>query len=443
MNITLANGTGSGPCVSNATMGITQLYEDIKLIYLSQQNVQFVNNFTQNKLSEMNVPNPNEQELISTMNEVLEKQLPIIFQKELKNVSIDDLKTKYENIVINLNKKALTQLFEEFSLKKKRDQYKKNKLSTIREEEQPVQEETTTTNTTISPIVSSQNQNTTSNLKESESQTEDLKTSTSTSTNTSTSTRTNSIENTTNEHKRLLLFSDKRDKILFPHSNEYQIENLNIKNVKNISLKRLIITNRIYNINNTNNSLILIENNQKTTINLPVGRYTENILLDKISSLLTRCSTKDDLVYHCKLDPILRKCILSVSGNGSLQNHYFGIDFCSDLNKILGFNKKIYLNNNKYLAESFIDLHNQDTLFLKLNKQYNLVKTNDSEQFEFFEMINVSPYNFNDKIDISFNNIGYTKNKSFDVNDLNIEWVNENNKKIELNSEYILFFDFE
>jgi hypothetical protein len=160
--------------------------------------------------------------------------------------------------------------------------------------------------------------------------------------------------------------------------------------------------------------------------------------------LLTRCSTKDDLVYHCKLDPILRKCILSVSCNGHLQtNPYFGIDFCSDLNKILGFNKKMYLNNNKYLAESFVDLHNQDTLFLKLNKKYNQVQTNDSDHLEFFEMINVSPYNFNDKIDISFNNNGYITKKLFDVNELNVEWVNENNKKIDLNSEYILFFEFE
>lgn len=235
-----------------------------------------------------------------------------------------------------------------------------------------------------------------------------------------------------------LIQSNYRNKSEYPLDNKYSLP-LQLDNIVGFTIKNIIFNNRIYNIDNSNNRVILIENNQELAISLPLGNYTIENLCDTLSKKLNDLSILN-IEYKVEIDHLLKKMVIChAEETYYTYNTIFGLKFTSDLNKILGFTKKEYFNNNQYTAEEFFNLTQNDIVFLKLNHELNRLNTINNDPV--CAMIDISQFAFNKTVNLS--NIQTFKwNTPVSIKHLNIQWKNIENNDVLLNSDHMINLEF-
>lgn len=237
----------------------------------------------------------------------------------------------------------------------------------------------------------------------------------------------------------VLISSNARDKSEYPYDCSYNIP-LNLENIVGVSLKNIVFTNRIYNIDNHNNKITLMENNQELEICLPLGNYTIETLCDTLSQKLTNTSIQN-VEYKVYLDNLLKKIVICHSQNDAYYtfNNIFGLKFTSDLNKSLGFTKKEYFNNNEYTAEDFYNLTQNDIIIIKLNPEFNRLNYVNNDPI--FTILDISLHDFNKTINISgVQTFKWTEPIS--IKSLQINWENLYKNPVNLNSDHMLYLEF-
>jgi len=131
---------------------------------------------------------------------------------------------------------------------------------------------------------------------------------------------------------------------------------------KSINLVTFRLYVNIYNITDRNNKIHVHENSTKTEISIPIGYY-------KLESLLTHLQTQMNI--HCKHgfytiahNKLKNKIYISSQQKTQKENpNNFKLTFLSaDLQGILGFSKKEYMNNCIYVSEQ----HPTDTTGMSL-----------------------------------------------------------------------------
>jgi hypothetical protein len=131
---------------------------------------------------------------------------------------------------------------------------------------------------------------------------------------------------------------------------------------KSINLVTFRLYVNIYNITDRNNKIHVYENSTKTEISIPIGYY-------KLESLLTHLQTQmnDNCkhgVYSIVHNKLKNKIYISSQQKTQKENpNNFKLTFLSaDLQHILGFSKKEYMNNCIYVSEH----HPTDTAGMSL-----------------------------------------------------------------------------
>ena len=182
---------------------------------------------------------------------------------------------------------------------------------------------------------------------------------------------------------------------------------LNIENVGSINLDSINILYNMYNINEYNNKMYLIEQNNKVLITIPVGYYSIDQLLIVMSTLFNNASINKnkDYKFHSNLHKIKNKIFFSCELNEKekfKRNVVFGMSFIYDkypkndqrvssLQEILGFEKSEYINNTTYVTENSPNICIFEDLYVKIFvndielKKYN---TSDSS-FSYYQCLNV------------------------------------------------------
>jgi hypothetical protein len=182
---------------------------------------------------------------------------------------------------------------------------------------------------------------------------------------------------------------------------------LNIENVESINLDSINILYNMYNINEYNNKMYLIEQNNKVLITIPVGYYSIDQLLIVMSTLFNNASINKnkDYKFHSNLHKIKNKIFFSCELNEKekfKRNVVFGMSFIYDkypkndqrvssLQEILGFEKLEYINNTTYVTENPPNICIFEDLYVKVFvndielKKYN---TSDSS-FSYYQCLNV------------------------------------------------------
>ena len=182
---------------------------------------------------------------------------------------------------------------------------------------------------------------------------------------------------------------------------------LNIENVGSINLDSINILYNMYNINEYNNKMYLIEQNNKVLITIPVGYYSIDQLLIVMSTLFNNASINKnkDYKFHSNLHKIKNKIFFSCELNEKekfKRNVVFGMSFIYDkypkndqrvssLQEILGFEKSEYINNTTYVTENSPNICIFEDLYVKMFvndielKKYN---TSDSS-FSYYQCLNV------------------------------------------------------
>ena len=182
---------------------------------------------------------------------------------------------------------------------------------------------------------------------------------------------------------------------------------LNIENVGSINLDSINILYNMYNINEYNNKMYLIEQNNKVLITIPVGYYSIDQLLIVMSALFNNASINKnkDYKFHSNLHKIKNKIFFSCELNEKekfKRNVVFGMSFIYDkypkndqrvssLQEILGFEKSEYINNTTYVTENPPNICIFEDLYVKIFvndielKKYN---TSDSS-FSYYQCLNV------------------------------------------------------
>ena len=182
---------------------------------------------------------------------------------------------------------------------------------------------------------------------------------------------------------------------------------LNIENVESINLDSINILYNMYNINEYNNKMYLIEQNNKVLITIPVGYYSIDQLLIVMSTLFNNASINKnkDYKFHSNLHKIKNKIFFSCELNEKekfKRNVVFGMSFIYDkypkndqrvssLQEILGFEKSEYINNTTYVTENPPNICIFEDLYVKVFvndielKKYN---TSDSS-FSYYQCLNV------------------------------------------------------
>ena len=163
----------------------------------------------------------------------------------------------------------------------------------------------------------------------------------------------------------------------------------------------------MYNINEYNNKMYLIEQNNKVLITIPVGYYSIDQLLIVMSTLFNNASINKnkDYKFHSNLHKIKNKIFFSCELNEKekfKRNVVFGMSFIYDkypkndqrvssLQEILGFEKSEYINNTTYVTENSPNICIFEDLYVKIFvndielKKYN---TSDSS-FSYYQCLNV------------------------------------------------------
>ena len=182
---------------------------------------------------------------------------------------------------------------------------------------------------------------------------------------------------------------------------------LNIENVGSINLDSINILYNMYNINEYNNKMYLVEQNNKVLITIPVGYYSIDQLLIVMSTLFNNASINKnkDYKFHSNLHKIKNKIFFSCELNEKekfKRNVVFGMSFIYDkypkneqrvssLQEILGFEKSEYINNTTYVTENPPNICIFEDLYVKVFvndielKKYN---TSDSS-FSYYQCLNI------------------------------------------------------
>jgi hypothetical protein len=227
-----------------------------------------------------------------------------------------------------------------------------------------------------------------------------------------TNTKTNATSTT---RESLYLFSEDS---LFKDG-EYTFE-FRRKNIKNLHLESLEILNNLYNVTENNNTIEISEKNNKKIVNIPVGCYKlEDLIQCLETSIMDKCKSNNIKVTHDTY-----KNQISIKGDGPFSMNFIeNENLFIPLRFIMGFDKKNYMNNDIYLTSQHPVCNIHDNIYIKITtKEYSdIFNTKWCKDFNFYDTISFKQLDtFGDdvRINISNNNIS---NTSIDIDDISLE----------------------
>jgi hypothetical protein len=173
------------------------------------------------------------------------------------------------------------------------------------------------------------------------------------------------------KYNTVLLHCDSRDRPNYPNGSSTLFQlNLQypVRNIVEISLESAEIANTSNCFDDTNNTLIVKEQNLAKIFSyqIPVGNYTPSLLLSTIASGLTTESSisGNSYTYTCSFSSITQKLTIST---GSGQNFTFLWEANNLANQQLGFLAIDRLGyTTSYTAENTLDLAPESYIFLQL-----------------------------------------------------------------------------
>ena len=175
--------------------------------------------------------------------------------------------------------------------------------------------------------------------------------------------------------KKVYIFSE--DTIF--NDGKYNFEMKDYFKVKLVSFELL---NNLYNITENNNTFEIIDKNIKKRINIPIGCYKLNDLIDNINDKLKSNNIKMSLSPYKNRISITRDNPFSFN---FIENENLFIP----LRFMLGFSNKEYLNNNNYVSNKDPVLNIYDNIYIKIESGNDCQKfnTKSSQNFTFYERI--------------------------------------------------------
>ena len=238
---------------------------------------------------------------------------------------------------------------------------------------------------------------------------------------------------------------------------------LNIENATSINLDGINILYNMYNINEYNNKMYLIEQNNKVLITIPVGYYSIEQLLIVMSTLFNNVSINKnkDYKFYATLNKIKNKiffgCELTerekfkrnfIFGMSFIYDKYPKNDYCvSSLQDILGFEKSEYINNTTYVTENPPNTCIFEDLYVKIFvndielKKYN---TSDSS-FSYYQCLNLNMDSDFGKV-VRFSQDYYPYDiysKDYIINTISFEFYNSHMNIINIPMRFDTTFSFD
>jgi len=212
--------------------------------------------------------------------------------------------------------------------------------------------------------------------------------------------------------------------------------NFEMKDCYKVKLVSFELLNNLYNITENNNAFEITDKNIKKLVNIPIGCYKLNDLIETINDKLTQSNIKMILSTY--------KNRISINSDSP-----FSLNFIENENLfiplrfMLGFNNKEYLNNNNYVSNKDPILNIYDNIYLKIDSTYDNFNIKSSQNFKFYERIVFDQLNTFGQ-DIS----SVIKNSNFIDNECNISVElyyrhSSHNKfyKIHKKLQFVLIFD--
>jgi hypothetical protein len=199
-------------------------------------------------------------------------------------------------------------------------------------------------------------------------------------------------------------------------------------NIKSIYLTRFWMECNMYNINEFNNQFYVYENDIKIKINIPIGYYKIQELVNTIEILLNKFSI-NKLKYQVFHDHFKNKVFFTCTSREDIPTNFILMfenqNKYTPLHKMLGFKLLEYSGNNMYVSEYHAKENIFDNIYLRVfleNKEVcKYIMSNGSSYFECFNL-NYSNH-FGKGFDI--------KNEDIDIFDM-LEHINCNDISIEL-----------
>jgi len=197
---------------------------------------------------------------------------------------------------------------------------------------------------------------------------------------------------------------------------EYKFE-FRRKNIKNLNLQSFEIFNNLYNVTENNNTIEISEKNNKKSINIPVGCYNlEDLIQCLEKNIVDKCNS------NIKITHDKYKNLISIKGDGPFSMNFIeNENLFIPLRFILGFDKKDYMNNNIYLTSQHPVCNIYDNIYIKITKNYaHIFNTKWSKDFNFYDIVSFKQlYTFGDDVRINMsNNISHT---NIDIDDISLE----------------------
>ena len=163
-------------------------------------------------------------------------------------------------------------------------------------------------------------------------------------------------------NKLLVVDSSKRDKKIYPNSNSYTIHlSTEYRNVEEIELINMFISDSLYTINSSNNYFEVTYNENIIKINIPFGSYLQEKLATKISKIFN--INKIDI--KCIWLDELKKFAFQNNNNNNFELNF---NFETSIGQILGFDKKKY-NMNIFEGKITLEKINSKKIKLISNKK--------------------------------------------------------------------------
>jgi hypothetical protein len=236
---------------------------------------------------------------------------------------------------------------------------------------------------------------------------------------------------------------------------------INISNLSSIYIDSLKIKCNMYNINEYNNKIYLLENNKKTPIVIPVGYYSIDKLLHIMETIVNDISAKTSDIsaktnYKFYRNKIKNKVYLTCEQKADEKNEFirslcnFGIYFTKNNNEIsigeiLGFQKHEYNNNNIYLSENHPNDTSYDDIFIKvyLNKMEIERCGTSNPHFCYYEMIHFNmDQSFGKTINCRFETNQFDIYNPIDVDSIGIELCTHNGNPVQTNFQILVGVEF-
>jgi hypothetical protein len=233
------------------------------------------------------------------------------------------------------------------------------------------------------------------------------------------------------DYTTLHLFSNKCN---FENGN--YIYDYNIKNVNSIYLKSFKIKCSMYNINESNNGFYIIHNSKKQDFYIPFGYYS----ISNLTECMNQCIS--DISFGCEIYYNNIKNRVYIDSDEKIS-----ITFSNNLNNLLGFSKKEYTNNNKYISENNPCTNIFDDIYIKLllNDKEVFKTITNKESINYYEYIHLNlSKNFGKNIYTQFDNDYFNFPEKINVNKITIQlYVDELSQKVlrRLEYDFILIFE--